>query len=243
MTKYIVKVVLSLFLLSNTATVFSQERSLYPSKEQLFEESAIILYLAMLGTDTLHPNYNNPIIDTIELNKIKHQLRLMNSFLANSDSLAHLRNIRPRGNVGNASFYFTMNGENLKLKYNNQVDSSAIPQELKSFIAEYSLHSLQPFFELERGMIYKIMTNEYYNYYGLSQKMEELKVIDLVDYKGGYVLGGGDDLTIETIENKLICKINISWGDCPAGCMYGKYWEFEIKDDSVTLVRAFSNTK
>lgn len=44
-------------------------------------------------------------------------------------------------------------------------------------------------------------------------------------------IGGGADITLDTVAGGVTLTYSIGWGDCPAGCIYQRAWTFLVKSD------------
>ena len=43
-------------------------------------------------------------------------------------------------------------------------------------------------------------------------------------------IGGGDDIAATRVAGGWRLDYSVSWGDCPAGCIYGHVWSFVVSD-------------
>ncbi len=60
-------------------------------------------------------------------------------------------------------------------------------------------------------------------------------------YDGGYV-GGGFDISSKWYDDHIELLYQYGWGDCQAGCIYSRFWKFNIYPDcSVEFIRSYGD--
>jgi hypothetical protein len=72
-------------------------------------------------------------------------------------------------------------------------------------------------------------------------KFSKISSIILTDIESGPCIGDGN--TIKLIRSRYSAKVtfSIGEGDCPAGCIYHKYWEFLVENNKATFVKSFED--
>ena len=205
-------------------------------------EEARELYMRSLMSDSLNLNYNNLFLDTTEINRIFHQMNLVDQFLYSDNSFHRIRNIRPQQSYSVKEFMIKPNLDTLDLSKNEQLEYIALPKELEAFMRKYDFHFIYLFMNIKPGENwYGMRTYRDYNFHALAKELRRLEVIKYVDYYGGIRMGDGSRYDFDFKGDTTICTISIGWGDCPAGCINRRFWEFTIFNDYVTHSRTYGS--
>lgn len=191
--------------------------------------------------DNSHPNRNNPVLNQNEIEKI---LKIIQA-VYNSDSPA-------RDSVFNkyeihARYCYSFNSVSLRVKPNEpgvvKLAKDEIPtgeESLDEVLNRYSLDSVKTAYSYPDFPWLTIFTSEEYNMIPISKELEKIPSIEIAEFSRGCI---GDGSNISLIRNKssAIITFSIGHGDCPAGCIYHKYWEFIVKNGEAKFVRAYEN--
>jgi hypothetical protein len=65
------------------------------------------------------------------------------------------------------------------------------------------------------------------------------QVVGIEQAKPNNIAGDGDDITSSQVGTYTFKR---GWGDCPAGCMYQHFWEFEVTNGIVTLLDEYGDS-
>lgn len=61
---------------------------------------------------------------------------------------------------------------------------------------------------------------------------EEYRKLDgVATAEPDYTIGGGDNIAVEPVGDRWKVTFVKGWGDCPSGCIYKHYWEFNYTND------------
>lgn len=70
--------------------------------------------------------------------------------------------------------------------------------------------------------------------------LQNVTGIEVTELYSGCV-GDGNNITHHPAADSNTLVFSIGSGDCPAGCIYHRYWEFEIKDGKAEFIRMFED--
>lgn len=101
---------------------------------------------------------------------------------------------------------------------------------IDSLFEKYSL-SLNSYYggELLDFYVAEFVSSQNYNTVTLIKEFEFLEGVRNAYVTG--IIGDGNDITGSIEDGYTTIKFRKSWGDCPSGCFYSKYWEFKVYDD------------
>ncbi|MCC6721629.1 MAG: T9SS type A sorting domain-containing protein [Bacteroidia bacterium] len=79
-----------------------------------------------------------------------------------------------------------------------------------------------------------------YNLFPLTEYIEKIQGIRYCEVNG--FIGDGSDISDSVKNDRVVLTYSYGWGDCPAGCIYRRYWRFNIYYDcSVEFVRSYGS--
>jgi hypothetical protein len=84
-----------------------------------------------------------------------------------------------------------------------------------------------------------IKSNDPINHAALIQKLENTEEFRYVEPDA--VIGGGNKISMDFMNNYKIYKYSLGWGDCPSGCIYHHYWKIKIDNDKIFLLEEFGD--
>ena len=56
------------------------------------------------------------------------------------------------------------------------------------------------------------------------------------------IIGGGNKISMDFMNNFKIYKYSLGWGDCESGCIFHHYWKIKIDNDRIILFEEFGDT-
>ena len=72
----------------------------------------------------------------------------------------------------------------------------------------------------------------------VENEFADVESIVVAEFNKGCI-GDGNTITLTRNEDSAIITFSIGSGDCPAGCIYHKYWEFKVSNGVATFVRTY----
>jgi len=80
----------------------------------------------------------------------------------------------------------------------------------------------------------------------LNPLIEQLREVeDFENVRSGEIIGDGNDISIIQNDDILTITFKLGWNVCPTGCLYNRYYEFEVDVNTCTLVseRVYGTSK
>ncbi len=206
-----------------------------------FSFSAKLLYFHEIITNPLHKNYDDPILDNTEIEKILKIIQAVYDLDSKERDDVFVNN-----SIG-ARYCYSFNKLNLK------VETEA--PEVINFIAgiiptgnttfDNILNSYE--FELDNmGYNYPntnwigIKTSKEYNMLPVEEEIKSL--ISVIDTESNKLcIGDGNTITLERDANMARITFSVKWGDCFSGCIHAKFWEFIVANGKAHFIKAYEN--
>ena len=200
-----------------------------------YYEDAKLLYVKEIFQDSSHFNRNNPVLDTSEITKVLKVIQTVyNLNTPESNSIFNDKKIHSR---------ICINLDHLWLKVQktapeiNNLIKGIVPtgnQNLDKLLVKYEFKSVRSFSITDYIIIY---LKREYNLIPVAA--EFLKIPSIISNEWDSCGGDGNDITITRSENSARIIFSIGDGDCPAGCIYHKYWEFQVANNKATFLRSY----
>ena len=206
-----------------------------------FTDDAKQIYFDEIFHDSTHVNYNNPILDSNEIIKILKLIQTVyNSDAPERDTVFELYQIH--------GFYcYSFHSISLKVQTElpeiQNLANGIIPTgetELDNLLATYDFDSVKTFYGYPGFPWLTIYTKVEYYMIPIEKSFNDLPSVVIAEFNKGCV-GDGNTITIERTNSSATVTFSIGQGDCPAGCIYHKYWEFRVEGATATFVRSYTN--
>ena len=198
-----------------------------------YYEDAKLLYVNEIFQDSSHFNRNNPVLDTSEITKVLKIIQTVyNLNSQESDNIFNEKKIHTRICIN--LDYLWLKVQKTAPEINNLI-KGIIPtgnQNLDKLLAKYEYKSVKSFFDYI--MIY---LKREYNLIPIVP--EFLKIPSIISNIWDSCGGDGNDITITRSEDSAKIIFSIGEGDCPAGCIYHKYWEFLVANNKAVFIRSY----
>ena len=199
------------------------------------------LYMHEIFNDTSHPNYNETSIDETEVNKILQIIQAVyNLDIPETDTIFNQNNIHT---------YLCYSFNALSLKVDTEIDEinnlaeGIIPtgnSNLDNILSNYNFNSVEPAFSYPSFPWLTINFNGEFNMIPINNELATIHSIILTEMSS-ICFGDGNNITLTRNNNNATIIFSIGSGDCPAGCIYHKYWKFEVVNNTATFIRMYEN--
>ncbi len=83
-----------------------------------------------------------------------------------------------------------------------------------------------------------IYTKKEYNMIPVETEFEKLESVLIAEFNKGCI-GDGNTITLKRNPGSAVITFSIGSGDCPAGCIYHRYWEFKVSDGNAKFIRTY----
>jgi len=206
-----------------------------------YKQDAKYLYFHEFISDSSHPNFNNPLIDSCEVIKFLEIIQsVYNLNSPQSDTIFNIYKIH-------GYYCYAFKWISLKVKTELpeiiNLSNGIIPagaSDLDILLTTYHFDSVKTSYYYPRVPWITIFTHEEYNMIPLERRFSDLPQILNASFSKA-CLGDGDNISVTRKNDSATITFSIGWGDCPSGCIFRKYWEFNVKDGMATFVKTYDN--
>lgn len=208
---------------------------------ETYRTDALQLYYEEIINNPDHPNYNEPEFDQDEVNAVFDLIKAVYELdVPERDTVFSVYGIHTRYcNMTNA------------LGLNVQTDAPEIQSlaagviptgnsDLDSILATYAFDSVYALYSYPEFPWISLYTSESYNMIPVAEELATVNSILQTDLYLGCV-GDGNTIAMERNEDFATLTFSIGWGDCPAGCIHHRYWEFRVIDGQAEFVQSFQD--
>ena len=207
-----------------------------------YYNDAKLLYCNEIYQDSTHFNRNNPILDTVEISKVLKIIQTIYSINSpETDIIFNVYKIHSRLSISFNSFY-------LKVQTNlpeiiNLADGK-IPtgnRNLDNLLTTYKFDSVKTSYSYPGFPWMTIFSKGEYNLLPIVSRFNKIPSIILTEMEKGYGIGDGNTITMTRFQDSAKVIFSIGDGDCPSGCIYHKYWEFQVSDNKAIFIKTYED--
>ncbi|MEA1986820.1 MAG: hypothetical protein U9N76_04970 [Candidatus Marinimicrobia bacterium] len=200
-----------------------------------YYDDAMELYFREIKSDSTHPNFNNPIFDTTEIEK---KLKIIQA-VYDSDSpqrniVFETYDIHASTSLDFKSILASVDTGATEIK--NLINGN-IPtgnDDLDSILIEFHFDSIYAFHIIPSIVLY---SSEKYNMLPIIEQLENIPSI--IYAEPNYYNGDGNNITLNSDANSPKITFSHGYGDCPSGCINRDYWEFQIIGSEAEFIRKY----
>lgn len=206
-----------------------------------YKNDAKQLYMDEISQNTTHWNYNDPILDTNEINKILNIFQAVYDLNSpERDTVFSIYSIHARYCYDFSTIILWVNGD---LPEMQNLVNGIIPtgeDSLDNILIKYHFDSV--YILSRRLSILSVYTPDEYNMIPIEKEFGSLSSVTIADYNNGCI-GDGNAIRLTRSNDTANIVFSIaSGGDCPRGCSYHRYWEFIVYGDSARFVKSYDDT-
>lgn len=197
------------------------------------------LYFHEIIKDSNHINYKNPIIDNNEVTKILKIIQAVyNSKLPERDTVFDVHKIHG---------YYCYGFNSISLRVNTvlpeiqNLSENIIPTGeplLDKILNTYKFDSVKTLYSYPSFPWLTVYTKNEYNMIPIEKEFKKVESVSIAEFNKGCI-GDGNTIKLTRNEDYAIITFSIGLGDCPAGCIYRKSWEFEVSDGKAKFIRTY----
>jgi hypothetical protein len=192
-------------------------------------------------SDSSHVDFYNPTFDTSEVIEILELIQAV----YNLNSPESNRVFKHPGIHGNYCYDFS--SIYLKVKTNlagiQNLINGVIPtgnSDLDKLLAKYQFDSVQTKLNYPNAILLKIYSNSEYNLIPIEKEFGDLhQIIDAYFNTG--CIGGRNQIDLLRNNDSATITFSVGSGDCQAGCIHRKYWEFNVVEGKAEFIRTYGN--
>ncbi|GAB6123495.1 hypothetical protein [Dysgonomonas termitidis] len=199
------------------------------------------LYFNEVFKNPNNPDHNNPELNVDEERKVLEIIQAVYNLQSlERDTVFNIYKIHG---------YYCYNFNSIYLKVNTALPAirklaeGIIPTgdaELDKVLTKYKPESVKPFYGYPEFPWLTITTKKEYNMIPVEAEFRRLKSVLTAEFNNGCV-GGGNTIDLERKGNTATIIFSIGEGDCPAGCIYHRYWKFEVTNGMARFMNSYSN--
>ena len=207
-----------------------------------YRDDAVQLYLHEIHNNPNHPNYNIVDIDESEVNQILSIIQsVYNLNIPERDTVFEVYDIPARLCYATSYLQLKVDPQNSAIQ---NLAANQIPtgnQALDSFLNTYGFDSVDLSYDYPQFPWLSIISTQELNLLPLEDEVTNLEGILMAEMNAGCV-GDGNTIQIDREQSPTKITFSIGEGDCPAGCIYKKFWEFSVDNDcKASFVRMYEN--
>lgn len=199
------------------------------------------LYFHEVIQNKSHPNYNE---SELNVDEIKNILKIIQAVY---DSKSPERDIVFDEHQIHGYYCYSFSSISLKVKtetpeienLSNQITPTG-NKILDSLLEHYSLDSVRTLYSYPDFPWLTLYTKEEFNMIPVEKELSLLEPV-LIAESNKICVGDGNNITLERNKSVATITFSIGSGDCPAGCIYHKYWEFKVSNGKAKFVRTYEN--
>lgn len=215
--------------------------SLTPFIIENYTHDAKQLYMDELIHDSSNINFYNPIIDYTEVDKILLIIQAVyDSDYPERDTVFDIYQIH-------GYYCYSFNSMSLKVQTENpgivNLSNGIIPTgdtELDDILTTYHYDSVRTYYSYPNFPWLTIYTKDEYNMIPLEETFENIGSVLIAEFNKGCI-GDGNTITLIRGNSTATITFSIGSGDCPAGCIYHKYWEFKVTNGVTEFIQTYEN--
>lgn len=199
------------------------------------------LYLDDLIHDSTNVNYYIPIIDDTEVENILKIIQAVyNLDSPYRDTVFDIYQIH-------GYYCYSFNSMSLNVQTDNpgiiNLSNGIFPTgdtDLDNILTTYHFDSVRTAYSYPNFPWLSIFTKDKYNLIPLEETFENIGSILIAEFNKGCI-GDGNTVTLNRDSSSATITFSIGSGDCPAGCIYYKYWEFEVINEKAKFIKTYEN--
>lgn len=200
------------------------------------------LYSYEIFHDSTHFNRYNPIPDTSEITKILKIIQTVYDIDSPvTDTIFNFYKIHTRFCFSYNSIYLMVQTDQPEII---NLSHGIIPtgnEQLDELLEMYKFDSVRTSYGYPDFPWLTIFSKNEYNLIPIVPKFDKIPSIILTDWERGYCIGEGNTIALQRFQDYAEIIFSIGFGDCPAGCIYHKYWEFHVAESKAIYIGSYED--
>lgn len=217
-----------------------EENELEPNTIESYFWDANQLYFEEIIQNNLHSNYNEPILDADEVDKIYRIIQAVyDSDSPQRDTIFDVYRIHKVHCYGLNNIRLRVDTEQGEIQ---NLAQNVIPtgeSTLDNLLTTYGFNTVSTSNSYPQFPWLTVRTDEILNMIPLQKAFDDIESITFAEYEKGCGSWDPLDITLSRDDNSATITFSLGWGDCPSGCMQRKYWEFEVTNGTATFIRTY----
>lgn len=199
------------------------------------------LYFHEVFNNSNHPNYNDPVLDETEVEKILKLIQAV--YESNSlerDTVFNYYQIHGYYCYAFNSTFLRVDTQRPEIQKLANGEFITGEPSLDEILSTYQFDSVKLSYSYPSFPWLTVFTKQEYNMLPISKEFQALESVEIAEFNHGCV-GGGNSISLTRSDDRAFLTFSIGSGDCPAGCIYHKYWEFIVSNGVASFVRSYEN--
>lgn len=217
---------------------FNCDIELEKTTRERYKDIAKSIYYNYIIENNIDFSMSDVDFDSMEINKILKMIQLIDkSKSPESDTVLNIIKIDNKA----ISYYDRINiYGNKNNGYLDNLVNGIIPtgeDVLDVVLEKYDL-KLKSSMHYNRSGVLTLYTKQEYNMYAIGIELLKSPIINRFDEKVGWI---GLNSSIDLVKNEKfeVLRFYYGSGDCIAGCMSKRYWEFKIEHCKAEFIRSY----
>lgn len=198
------------------------------------------LYYNEVFNDPNHPHYDEITLDTAEITKVLKIIQAVyNLSSPERDTIFSVHQIHGYYCYSFNSLILNVDTSLQEIKNLANMIMPTGESELDNLLNTYHFDSVRTAYSYPNFPWLTIYTEDEYNILPIESEFNNLRSVLMTDFSKGCV-GDGNTITLSRNDQSATITFSIGKGDCPAGCTYHKYWEFEVINGKANFIRTYN---
>lgn len=204
-----------------------------------YSDDAKQLYFHEIFQDSAHSNYSKPILEENEINKVLKIIQAVyNSDYPERDTVFDIYQIH-------GYYCYRFNSISLRVDTGlveiKNLANGIFPtgeSNLDNLLNSYGFDSVRTSYSYPRFPWLTIYTNDEFNMIPIEKEFMDIESIQIAEFNKGCI-GDGNSIELTRFDNSATITFSIGRGDCLAGCIYHKYWEFKVSNGKAEFIKTY----
>lgn len=228
---------LLLAMLACEKNPIDNEREVPSEIRARYSEDAKHVYVKYVWSDSVPEKYDSPELDMGKINEITDAITSVYSLdIPESDSIFNIYKLRAMPWFELDAYIMSIDPS---MPWFDALADSRMPDstmEISQLMREYTVDSIEQVHSGRNGTIILIHLEDEWNMQAI---VDEFHNEGYPFVNTNMVMGDGSDIRWRKECGRKFLTFKLGSGDCPAGCIYEWYWEFEIKSSGAEFVRSW----
>lgn len=197
------------------------------------------LYMDEIYHNENHFNYGDPSLDNEEIDKILKIIQAVyDSRSPQRDTVFDVYQIHGYYCYSFSSVGLMVETERPEIQSLSENVFPTGKQELDNLLTTYGFDSVRTAYSYPNFPWLTVYTQQEFNMLPVEKEFMEIESVVLAEFNKGCI-GDGNNITLKRDSDSAVVTFSIGMGDCPAGCIYHKYWEFKVTNGKARFIKTY----
>ncbi|MCG6188414.1 hypothetical protein [Maribellus maritimus] len=197
------------------------------------------LYMDEIYHNENHFNYSDPSLDNEEIDKILKIIQAVyDSRSPQRDTVFDVYQIHGYYCYSFSSVGLMVETERPEIQSLSENVFPTGDEELDNLLTAYGFDSVRTAYSYPNFPWLTVYTQQEFNMLPVEKEFMEIESVVLAEFNKGCI-GDGNNITLKRDSDSAVITFSIGMGDCPAGCIYHKYWEFKVTNGKARFIKTY----